>query len=289
MGTSNRSSGSGSGTPLVPSFLTDGGPPNLGTAPSGQQPGPPNGVTPASPSAPPTGSRPPIPRASTDSERFRPARAGVTRFARNRDRETLRRAIGSYVRRGTGGRTGATGRMGSSRSAAAALGGFVRTVQTAGTAEALRSIGLAACIGRPAADVLPHLLETLCPDGGRIDEGIAREAFQNAIVEFAAQDLPTIDQLTAEQWRVLLIDFVVRSIQLRIIADIGQRIFDVPTDVATALAAETVMHNIIQATVQHQLGEVLERLGTVSEDQVRRLTDEAYERAWGAFEAFADE
>jgi hypothetical protein len=281
MGTSNRSRGSSSATPLVPSFLA--------SDPTGDTIAPPSGSPePASPNQPPP-PLPPLPPAAHIPERFRAARTGFTRFSRTRDEGTLRRALGNYVTRGTGGRHGALQRTGSSRATAAAMASFARTAQTEGTAAALRSIGLARCIGRPAGEVLPELLEAMCPDGGRIDEGIAREAFQSAIVDFAEQDLPAIEELTIEQWNVLLIDFLVRSIQLRVIADIGQRALDVPIDVARALEAEIVMRNVIYATVTREVSAALDRIGTVSEQRMQEVTDLAYERAWGAFEAFAED
>jgi hypothetical protein len=280
MGTSNRSRGSGSTTPLVPSFLTD--------EPATDVTAPPSGPPQTTPNQPPP-PLPPLPPVAPVPERFRAARTGFTRFSRTRDEGTLRRALGNYVTRGTGGRQGAVQRTGASRATAAALAGFARTAQTEGTAAALRSIGLARCVGRPAREVLPELLEAMCPDGGRIDEGIAREAFQSAIVDFAEQDLPAIEELTIEQWNVLLIDFLVRSIQLRVIEDIGQRALDVPIDVARALEAETVMRNVIYATVVREVGGALNGIGTVPEQRIQEVTDLAYERAWGAFEEFAEE
>jgi len=127
----------------------------------------------------------------------------------------------------------------------------------------------------------------MCPDGGRIDEGIAREAFQNAIVDLAAQDLPAIEELTTDQWNALLIDFLVRSIELRVIADIGQRSLDVPESTARLLEAEAVMRNVIYATVREAVADILGRLNSISESQLQATTDQAYERAWGAFEAYA--
>lgn len=177
--------------------------------------------------------------------------------------------------------------MGSSRQTAGKLAGFIRSAQRAGTEAALRSLGLERCIGKPAQIVLQELLEIMCPDGGRIDEGIAREAFQNAIVDFTEQDLPPIEQLTPEQWNVLLIDFLVRSIELRVIADIGERSLDVPESIDRFRQAEAVMKNVIYATVRDAVGDLLDRLSSISESKLQATTDQAYERAWGAFEAFA--
>ena len=82
MGTSSAFGGQNGGTPLIPSWLDDGGTP---PAPNGVPPdgGPPNGPpqdvpAPGTPPAPPA--RPPIPPVA-DSTRFSAARNNLSRFA----------------------------------------------------------------------------------------------------------------------------------------------------------------------------------------------------------------
>jgi hypothetical protein len=59
----------------------------------------------------------------------------------------------------------------------------------------------------------------MCPPGGDIDEGIAREAFAYAAAEFATQDLPEIEELSVDQWKEFFNELVARSIELRVMAD----------------------------------------------------------------------
>jgi hypothetical protein len=277
MGTSNRSNGPGGGTPLVPSFLTD----DPAGAPGGQ---PPPKQPSDQPSAPPP-PRPPLPPPSTEPKRFQSARNAYTRFAKTRDTSALRRALADYVSKGSGGRGGATGRMGSARRTAASFAGLVQAVQAGGAAAALRSVGLGHCVGRNAGDVFVEILEVICPDGGRIDEGIAREAFERSIAECIREEI-AIEDLSVEQWGELLINFLALSIQLRVIADIGQSSLDVPADISQALAAEALMKSVIYATVCEQIGNVLDRTASIPADRLREITDDAYDRAWGAFEDF---
>ena len=61
---------------------------------------------------------------------------------------------------------------------------------------------------------------------------------------------------------------------------------DVPADINQALAAEAIMKSVIYATVSEQIGNLLERTASVPADRLREVTDDAYERAWGAFEDF---
>jgi hypothetical protein len=280
MGTSNRSGGPGSGTPLVPSFLIDE-PTQAPVTPPSDQPPDETSAAPTSPAQ----SLPPLPPPSATPTRFQSARRAFTRFAKTRDTSTLRRSLSDYVSKGTGGRGGATQRMGSARRTAASFAGLIQAVQTAGAPAALRSVGLDHCIGRNAGEVFVEILEVICPDGGRIDEGLAREAFERSIVECIREEIP-IEDLSIEQWGQLLINFLALSIQLRVIADIGQSALEVPADINQALAAEAIMKSVIYATVNEQIGNILERTASIPADRLREVTDDAYERAWGAFEDF---
>jgi hypothetical protein len=175
--------------------------------------------------------------------------------------------------------------MGSAGRTAASFAGLVQAVQAGGAAAALRSVGLEHCVGRNAGDVFIEILEVIGPDGGRIDEGIAREAFERSIAECIREDI-AIEDLSVEQWGELLINFLALSIQLRVIADIGESSLDVPADINQALAAEAIMKSVIYATVSEEIGNLLERTASVPADRLREVTDDAYERAWGAFEDF---
>jgi len=277
MGTSNPHKGSGSGTPLVPSWLDD-----LGANPPANPP-------PAEPEpqqAPQEPQRPALPPPAQEPRRFQAARTAYTRFARDGDERSLRRALGHYVRSGTGGARGATNRMGSARQAAARLASFVAHAGQAGTEAALAYFGLARCIGRPAAEVLPELIDTICPPGGRIDENIAREALQGAIADLARDNLPSIEELTAEQWREFLLDYLARSIELRVLTDIGQKLVTKTETISDIIRAERVAHQLIYHTVRNALGDTLERTGAVSETQMMAVTDQAYNRAWQEFAEF---
>lgn len=285
MGTSNQHKGSGSGTPLVPSWLDDLGanppanPPPTGTPPQEAPPDAPN-------QPPPDQQRSVSPPPAQEPRRFQAARSAYTRFAQDGDQRSLRSALGNYVRHGTGGARGATARMGAARQTAARLATFVAHAGQAGTEAALVHFGLARCIGRPAAEVLPELIDKMCPPGGRIDENIAREALQAAIADLAQADLPPIEELTAEQWREFLLDYLARSIELRVLTDIGQKLVTKTETVDDITRAERVARQLIHHTVRDGLGDTLERAGAVSEREMRAVTDQAYDRAWQAFAEF---
>jgi hypothetical protein len=65
--------------------------------------------------------------------------------------------------------------MGSSRGAAARLYAFLRDAQAIGPFEALRALNLQALAAQPIEEVFLGIAEYVCPIGGSVDEGIARD------------------------------------------------------------------------------------------------------------------
>lgn len=187
MGTSSGFNGQSGNTPLVPSFVGGEGA-RPAAAPDGAPPegAPADGVPPpAQPPAPPR--RPPIPPPG-DPARFSTARRNFSRFAGSggRDRASLGRAVSHYVGSSTGGARGAAARMGSARGVGSRLLGFLSDAAARGATEALRALNLGALAGRPIEEIFRGLSDYVCPDGGSIDEGIARSAFIETIADLAA-------------------------------------------------------------------------------------------------------
>ena len=170
MGTSSAFAGQNGSTPLIPSWLgNEGSPP---AAPDGAVP--PNGASPAQLPTPPV--RQPVPPLA-DPTRFLAARGNFSRFAGSGgdDRRAFGRAVSQYVRSSSGGARTAAARMGSARGAGGRILGFLSDATRRGAAEALRALNLGELAGRPIEEIFLGLADYVCPDGGTIDEGIARE------------------------------------------------------------------------------------------------------------------
>lgn len=98
---------------------------------------------------------------------------------------SLGRAVSHYVGSSSGGARTAAARMGSARGAGSRLLGFLSDAVARGATEALRSLNLDGLAGRPIEEIFLGLADYVCPDGGSIDEGIAREAFIETIADLA--------------------------------------------------------------------------------------------------------
>jgi hypothetical protein len=172
MGTSSAFGGQGGGTPLVPSWLGDGGAPPAAPDGNPTDGGSPNALTPHAPAdgpplpgaSPPPPARPPIP-AVTGPSRFSAARNNFSRFSGSggSDRRSLGRAVSHYVGSASGGARTAAARMGSARGAGSRLLGFLSDAVARGATEALRALNLGALAGRPIEEIFLGLAELCVP------------------------------------------------------------------------------------------------------------------------------
>lgn len=285
MGTSKGYGGASSG--LVPSWVDDpspgvapGPPPTVPPGGGAPKPGP--GQAPAPPSRTP-------PRPDTSGAgSFQGARGAFSRFAMSGSRSALGSALSSYVRKGTGGARRAARRMGASRAAGARLLGVVRDFQRLGAAETLRQLNLPGLAGRPAADVFLAILEFVCPPGGAVDEAIARQAMLETIGDLAEAGVGDFDTMTPDQLREFFLDFVARSIEGRVMADLGARSVTLPADAATVEAAQQQLHDFVTGCTQSELSNRLDGVERLGDRDVERVVNEIYEAAFELVAAAAE-
>lgn len=169
--------------------------------------------------------------------------------------------------------------MGASRASGGRLLGVLRDFQQLGAQEVLKKLKLDSLKGRPAADVFLALIEFLCPAGGAIDESIARQAMLDAICDLAEQGL-IIDQLTPDQMNEFFIDYLIRSIEARVINDIGMRGITLPADETAAANVAQQLHDFISGCTTTALRGELAGLAAVDDSRIQTLTNELYEQAF---------
>lgn len=283
MGTSSAFGGQGGGTPLVPSWLGD----------SGAAPALPNGTVPTgSPLgiAPPGGqTAPPIPP-KADPKRFSSARSNFTRFAKSGgdDRRSLGRAISQYVGSSSGGARTAAVRMGSARGAASRLLGFLSSAATQGAAQALNALNLDALAGRPIEEIFLGLVDYVCPDGGSIDEGIAREAFIETITDLAGAGITDLDGLTADQMQTVFELYASNAIEARLCNDIGIKAVTLPADSRQAARVQLQLKDFVRRSVADALTRARIATATLTQQHVLGFVGHVYEQAFGILQSMGE-
>jgi hypothetical protein len=301
MGTSNSYRGSGGSKPLIPSWLSDGD----GGGPDGSQPAPAPqfsitdgggsanplpGVLPSTngvgvPAAP---TLPPIPP-SGDPRRYTSARNNFTRFVSSggRDRSSLGRALSKYVSSSSGGSRNAARRMAVSRRSTAQLAGVLNSAIFGNGSAALSSIGLEGLAGRPIEEIFLGIMEVVCPDGGSIDDSIAREAFVETIVDLAENGITDFDTLNAAQVQTILELNVAHAIEARLCNDIGSQSIILPQDANAAADIQEQLFEFVERSVSDAF--TANQVGTsMTEEQVTRTIDTVYEQAYSILQSMAE-
>lgn len=297
MGTSSAFGGQGGSTPLVPSWLGDSGAPPAapeGAPPDGAPPGAPPPDAPgdgaAPPGAPPPAlPRPPIPSAA-DPTRFSAARNNFSRFAGSggNDRRSLGRAVSRYVGSSSGGARTAAVRMGSARGAGGRLVGFLSDAVARGATEALRSLNLGALAGRPIEEIFIGLADYVCPDGGSIDEGIAREAFIETITDLAGAGITDLDGLTADQMQTVFELYATNAIEARLCNDIGAKTITLPSDSREAARVQAQLNDFIRRGVADALTAARAETTALTPDRALQFVGRIYEQAFGILQIMGD-
>jgi hypothetical protein len=286
MGTSTAYGGPNGGTPLVPSWL--GGEAG-GTAPATAPVVATEGGAPqdGAPQSPPD--RPPIPP-TADPHRFTAARTNFTRFAGSggRDRASLGRAISQYVTTSSGGSRQAAQRMGASRAAGARLLNFLADAQARGVGEALRSIDLESLAGRPAAEIFIGLADYICPGAGTVDDGIAREAYVETVIDLAEAGLVDLNTFTLDQMETVFELFATHAIEARICNDIGTKAVMMPADAAEAIRVERQLRDFVRGAVSDALTSARQASPNLTQQQVQTFVDRVYELAFSFLHALGE-
>ncbi len=224
---------------------------------------------------------------------FTGARTAFTRFSRTGSSSSLGAALAGYVRGGNGRGGGGGGggarraaqRMGASRTTASRLLGIVRDIQRGEALNTLQRLDLGQLADRPAAEVFLSMLEFLCPPGGAIDEAISRQAILSAIENLDGAGPTEFDRLTPEQLREFFLDFVARSIEGRVIADIGARGITIAEDVEAIERTHEQLHDFINGCCRAHLSGLLTGIDQLTDREVEQRSNEIYEVA---FELIAD-
>jgi hypothetical protein len=281
MGTSSSYSGPSDKNPLLPSWLDDqsgsggGSTPPLGdellagpSATSGETP------QPAIPATPPLG----------DRYQLRSARSHINHAARTGDVGSLRKAVSSYVSSGIGGSKSATKRMVVASRTASQVFGFVQNIHSQGFDEAARSVGLDDLVGKPIGYACEKLIETFCPPGGGIDEALVRRAWDHSLLEAIDNGITDFSTLTADQWTALLENFIARSIEGRILADIGEHTITEALSVEQVDQLQHDLQSLVFGAVSGSIGTILGKKKNLSEIEIRAIIETVYAQAFAYLE-----
>lgn len=277
MGTSNPFGGGNNRNPLIPDWVGGGG--------DGPASSPDDGGPDGDNSEGQDGGDAPAPN------RFQSARTNFFKFAKARGRSggtgggggsgrsganrNMRRAIGSFVGKASGGAHRTAQRMAAERSATASLGRILSDAGTAGIQETVRRLGFAQLATLPVPDIYAALVDVICQPGGELDESFAREAYIKALTEISGTQAD-LERPSPETTASFLASFITNAIGNRLLNAIGNKVVSIPLDVASVQNVEQQINDYIRGNVNDAMMEAGEDFPI---DFIVSTIDEIYERS----------
>lgn len=273
MGTSTSSKGPGSSVSLDPPWLDD----IVGGIGSGSAVPLTGGTVPASPAVP-TGIAPP--------NRYGDARRAFGKFAKTGNTEQLRKAIGHYSSRGSGGAGASANRMRASTSAGAALFSFLDAVGQGTTPEARQWVDNLRANNPSAEDVVDAIVRELAPPGGSADEESLRDSMDHALSELIKDD-PSIDPLSMEVDNIweLMKGYLANEAGNRLCFDLGPIFENFQLDPRTAVQREREMRRFLKNEIGAHVELLRYTVANPSRSQLDSILQEALKMTFELFEA----
>jgi len=175
--------------------------------------------------------------------------------------------------------------MGSARGAGSRLLGFLSDAVARGATDALRTLNLGALAGRPIEEIFLGLADYVCPDGGTIDEGIAREAFIETITDLAGAGITDFDGLTADQMQAVFELYATNAIEARICNDIGAKMVTLPSDSREVARVQAQLNDFIRRGVADALTTAHAAAAALTPDRALQFVGHVYEQAFAILQS----
>ena len=287
MGTSQSSSGSPSGVPLVPPWVPDPVQPD-GQDVDGQdaqdgQDG--NSENQSAPSFQPT--LPISPPALAPAGRFGPARTSLGRFARSGSADDMRRGVGHYFGKGLGGGGSATQRFGGATRTAGSLYGVLSSAAAGQTTEPGSPFDPALLSGRSADEVMDAVVEIVRPVDGTQDAEASRNAIRTALSELLDR-FPDADLLNlSEDQRLFVIErYLALDVYNRIRLDVGKAIQDKAPSVVAALSRMRQIRDYVRETIASHFRALFTSGQSLNARRIAQMGTQALHEAFEVFEEY---
>jgi hypothetical protein len=178
--------------------------------------------------------------------------------------------------------------MGSSRATSARLAGFLNDVANRGIAGALKSLNLESLAGRTIGAIFEGLTEYMCPDGGNLDEAIARNAFLQTVADITEGDSIDLNNLGGAEVQAVFEIFTTHAIEARLFNEVGTKAILLPADTAAIDNVQSQLHDFIANGVSDAMSRLGGRLPDLSPGQLPEFVDEVLENAFTVLAAMGE-
>lgn len=260
MGTSTRNKGQSGHTPLVPSWLEEDDENEKNDSNT-------------YPKIPPEG----------DVHRFTGPRKSFTEYVNHggRNVSSMKAAVSHYVRRSLGGSTNATKRLGSARRSTGRLFDVLNTLGFAGSIDRIANeLSIENLEGLSADEFFVRIADFIVPDGGPNDEGIARSAYFDAIIDNPELRETPIEQLNQAGREAVLQNFMRKVIVEHIMNDIANQVIQLPNDMNEISHIERQVEQLVKNNISDAFTDFHKKGSPIRSGNAQKITDRIYVRVY---------
>jgi hypothetical protein len=178
--------------------------------------------------------------------------------------------------------------MGASRKSSTKLLSILSDTVQRGAQETLQELHLEGLVGLPIEEIFIGMIDYICPDGGTVDEGIARDAFIETIADLAENSITDFDSLTSDQMQTVFELYVTHTIVNRLYNDIGMRVIQLPIDAHMAIKIQIQIKDFVRRGVSDALASAKGELQTLTKESVRIYVNQVYEDAFTILQSLGE-
>ena len=281
MGTSTRNVGQTGHSPLIPTWLPEEGEPTTAI--------PVNNVEQEAPlesTIQPQSFIAPIPP-NADSLRFSGVKRSITRYITDggRDSGVLKRGLSRYVKKALGGNANATKRLGAASNSTAAFYDVLSVLSGDGGVHAVAlHFSIDKLEGLQASEFFIKIADSICPDGGTNNEGIARSAYFDVIADNPEIMDKKIENLDTEEIEIILQKYITKVIMQKLLNDVANKIIRIPENIDEVTRLEEQIEQLIEQNVADSFAQVKQQYGNITDAKTKDITDTVYRRTYATLE-----
>lgn len=222
----------------------------------------------------------PVPQ-SASPQRYIKARGNFTRFVKSggTNQKALQEAVSNYVSKTSGGAKRATRRMGSSRKVATQLLGFLTDTLDKGIDNVLKSINLENLQGQPIQEVLLGIFDMISPEGGTIDEGIARDSLSQTIIDIFELNID-IKKINIEEVEAVIELYITNTICEKLYNEIGTGTTSQIKSLSEQDTIETQVKDFISGGVADAISKVFNKIEKVDQTKIVEIIDNIFTQSF---------
>ena len=217
--------------------------------------------------------------------RFSNARRHLGEFARSGDRGSLKKALGSYSRKGMGGASNVASRMLVSTSAGAGLFDFLQGVRDSTDTSVRNWVNQLTSKNYSAEEIANEIIDQVISTGGSLEEESCRDSMAQAMSDLLVID-PDIDLLSMGEdsiWTVMEL-FIANEAFNRLNLDIGQLFESVRYAPREAVSRIKDMRDYLKSEISVQIQGLRKDTSNPTKTEMSTLLQSAIKITFEVFE-----